>query len=387
MDIEIYLDSFSEQFTNKNNWDANTIGASIKQFENSDSFNTINIAVIGIDEVRGLKSTQDCISSANAVRQKFYELYNHFPKLNIIDLGNVKVGNSVSDSYFALSQIVSSLIKKEITPLIIGGSQDLTYANYKAYEELEQMVNIVSIDPKIDLGILEDELNDENYINHIIMHQPNYLFNFSSLGYQSYYTDHQFPVLMDKLFFDAYRLGNVRTNIEDVEPVLRNADILSFDINSIKNSDAPGCNTKSPNGFTGEEACRISRYAGLSDKLSSFGIYNYNNLNDEHNITSTLIAQMIWYFLEGYSSRQLDYPIASKTTYIKYHVHVPSENIDLNFYKSGKSGRWWIDVPFPGEEKSKYNRHLMMPCTYSDYLKACEGEIPERWWQTYQKLI
>ena len=387
MEIDIYLENFSEEFTNKDNWEPNTIGSTIQHFFNEDSLKGINIAIIGVNEVRGFKSKDDIISATDQIRKQLYGLFNHFQKVNIIDLGNVKLGNSVKDTYYALSKITSDLIKKEITPLIIGGTQDLTYANYKAYEDLEQMVNIVTIDPKIDLGILDDDINDENYINHIIMHQPNYLFNFSSLGYQSYFTDNQHPVLMEKLFFDAYRLGSVRPNIEEVEPVLRNADILSFDLNAIKKSDAPGNNSNSPNGFTGEEACRITRYAGLSDKLSSFGIYNYNNSNDKNHITSMLISQMIWYFLEGYSARQFDYPVAPKTSYTKYHVNIPSENIDLNFYKSGKSGRWWIDVPFPGDVKTKYNRHLMMPCTYSDYLKSCEGEIPDRWWQTYQKLI
>ena len=31
-----------------------------------------------------------------------------------------------------------------------------------------------------------------------------------------------------------------------------------------------------PNGFNGEEVCKIARYAGISDKISSFGIYSGN---------------------------------------------------------------------------------------------------------------
>jgi len=207
------------------------------------------------------------------------------------------------------------------------------------------------------------------------------------MAYQSYYTDDELIALMEKLNFDSYRLGYLKSNIEEVEPVLRSADILSFDINAIKVSSAPGTILSSPNGLNGEESCKVFRYAGLSDKLSTIGLYNYSAENDSNKVSAKLLAQMIWYFVDGVNNRKQDYPVATVASYTKYHVSIEKEKLNLVFYKSPKSGRWWVEVPYPNDAGLKHARHLFMPCSYNDYLKACEGETPERWWQAYHKLI
>ena len=192
---------------------------------------------------------------------------------------------------------------------------------------------------------------------------------------------------MTNLFFDTYRLGYVRQNIEEVEPYIRNADMVSFDISSIRISDAPGNNLALPNGFYGEEACQIARYAGISDKLSSIGFYEYNPSLDIRNQTAKLIAQIIWYFIDGYYNRKNDLPHIQKDDYYKYNVALKIDKQLIVFYKSKKSDRWWMEVPCPTEINSKYQRHYLVPCSYNDYLEALKEEMPDRWWQVYQKLM
>jgi hypothetical protein len=188
---------------------------------------------------------------------------------------------------------------------------------------------------------------------------------------------------LEGLFFEAYRLGEVSSAIQLVEPVLRDADIVSIDLSSIKNSDAPANNNATPNGFTGAEICAISRYAGISDKVSSFGIYEYNPKFDIKNQTAQLISQMIWYFIEGVNYRANDYPFGLKDNYQKYIV--PIENEVLNFYKSNKSGRWWMEINL--NESNKFKRHALIPCAYQDYISATNQEIPDRWLKTLKKLV
>jgi hypothetical protein len=191
---------------------------------------------------------------------------------------------------------------------------------------------------------------------------------------------------MEKLHFDAHRLGQVRKRIEDVEPIVRNADVLSFDVSAIRQSDAPGNGNASPNGFYGEEACQITRYAGMSDKLSSIGFYEINPAFDVSRQTVHLVAQMIWYFIDGFYNRKKDYPIVDKSEYTKYRVSITNHEHEIVFYKSNKSDRWWMDVPYPVNHQIKFERHHMVPCSYSDYETACQDEMPDKWWQTYQKL-
>ena len=88
-------------------------------------------------------------------------------------------------------------------------------------------------------GGLDGDLDSTNYMSKIIAHQPNYLFNHTNIGYQNYFTDPDSIDLMDRLYFDHYRLGLVQQDLEQVEPMVRNADMLSFDISSVRFSDAP----------------------------------------------------------------------------------------------------------------------------------------------------
>ena len=45
----------------------------------------------------------------------------------------------------------------------------------------------------------------------------------TNIGYQTYYNTQDSIDLINKLHFDSYRLGEIRQNIEEVEPSLRNA--------------------------------------------------------------------------------------------------------------------------------------------------------------------
>ena len=139
---------------------------------------------------------------------------------------------------------------------------------YKAYANMKQIINMAVIDPVFDLGETSDELNSNTYLSHIIVERPNYLFNFTNLGYQTYYVDQPAIDLMKKLLFDTYRLGLLHGNLSDTEPLLRNADMLSFDTGAIRAADAPGNANAGPNGFSGDEACQLVRYAAMSDKLT-----------------------------------------------------------------------------------------------------------------------
>ena len=342
--------------------------------------NKIKIAVIGVLENRGDKSAISCVDLV-PIRKELYGLFPGNWDASIADLGDILAGNSSDDTYFALKKVVASLIKKKIIPIVIGGSQDLTYALYRAYDNLEQMVNLVSIDNKFDFGKESEEVSTSSYLTKIIIDEPNNLFNYCNIGYQTYYNSQEEIDLIEKLFFDAYRLGEISNNISLSEPVFRDADLVSIDLNSIKSSDSGNFISFTPNGFNGKEICSLSRYAGISDKVSLLGIFNHNNSAQE----SVIMAQIIWYFIEGFHYRSYEYPYGSRENYIKYIV--PLEEEELVFYKSDKTDRWWIEIPFISNGNNKLKRNTLLPCSYDEYLLACNQELPERWWKAQRKNI
>ncbi|MGB1317327.1 MAG: formimidoylglutamase [Flavobacteriales bacterium] len=385
-DIALFFEPVSEEVSSLH--DKGSLGEKIQTFTKGVEFPEVtpgSVAIFGVSESRRAAQEFGSLNGLTSVRKSFYQLKNHFSNIDVFDLGNITQGETVEDTYYAISNSVAAIIKQGGIAVILGGSQDLTYANYLAYEKLEQVVNLACVDSRFDLGEANADVEADRYLQKIILHQPNILFNFSNLAFQTHHIIPDELDLMKNMYFDALRLGEVQSDLEEVEPVVRSADMVSFDLSSIRTSDFPENFRKEPNGLYGEQACAIARYAGLSDKLSSFGLYN--GLLDKGDSQSVeLVAQLVWYFISGVDSRKKDYPFADKNEYTKYTVTLEDGQYDVVFYKSSRSDRWWMEVPYPSKRGAKYQRHFMVPCSYNDYLLAGQGEVPNRWWQTFQKL-
>lgn len=342
----------------------------------------IDIAIVGVLDYRNSEHHLDNESNINEIRRSLYALFPGNWTSNIADLGDIIIGQRVEDTYFAVSEIVSYLLKNNIIPLIIGGSQDITYAAYRAYDNVKPMVNIINIDKSFDLGDSSKPISNNNYVGKIVLEKPYNLFNYTVMGFQTYFNSQEEIDLMEKLYFEYFRLGDLNNDIKSVEPSMRDADLVTFDLSSVKSSEVSIKQKFSPNGFNGREICAISRYAGISNKVSSFGIYEYkSSIVDD--ATTMLISQMIWYFIEGFNCRVKDDNFENPDEFNKYIVLV--EEQELVFYKSLKTGRWWVETLFLSKPHTKKTKHTLLACMKSDYDNAVGGNIPERWYKAYKK--
>ncbi|RFZ92111.1 arginase [Mucilaginibacter conchicola] len=380
-----------KKITPKNGYYTSQLGDKIEHYsvDFPSMEDKVDIAIIGVQEDRNAINNSGCALAPDYVREKLYLLHEGSYNTKIVDLGNIARGETVVDTYYALKAVVEELMKKDIVPIIIGGGQDLTYAQYLGYEHLEQKVDLLVIDSQFDLE--EDihpetiETSSNSFLNKIFLHEPNYLFNYSNMGYQTYFASQDSLRVMDKLYFDVHRLGELTGKMEVSEPIIRNANMLSFDMGAIRSSDAAANANAKPNGFYGEEACQICRYAGFNDKLSSIGFYEFNPAYDTNGQTAMLLSQMIWYFIDGFYNRKKDFPLNPKSQYLIYKTSLTHDDHELVFVKSKKSDRWWMQVPYPSGG-SKNERFHLVPCRYEDYRTATSGEMPDLWWRTYQKL-
>ncbi len=346
------------------------------------NLNTITIAIIGVFDNRNDINYVGENYNLNEIRLKLYNLFPGNWHLSIADLGDIQNGNTVEDTYFAVKETTNTLIQNNIIPLIIGGSQDITYAYYRAYDNLLPMVNIANVDCNFDLGDTTKPIKNNNFLGKIILEQPYNLFNYTTIGYQSYFNAQEEIDLMDKLYFEAYRLGDINANIKHVEPLMRDANIVTVDLKSIKSAELSDKQKYSPNGFSGNEICAISRYAGISNKVSAFGIHEYKPSNNDDE-TAMLVAQIIWYFIEGVNYRIEDDKFTNDDDYQKYIVLVDEQ--ELIFYKSKKTGRWWVEISFLKNINNKLKKHTLLPCTHQDYIDATNNNIPKRWYKAYKK--
>lgn len=349
-------------------------------------FRDANIAIFGVREERGTLTNKGSAEGPDEVRRKLYNLKRGTGSYKIVDLGNLNAGIDLDETYVRISEVCRMLLEKNVLPMIIGGTHDLDYGQYCSYETMEKLVSFLNVDALLDLEDKKEAGPSRQHVHKVLLHEPNYLFSYTHLAYQTYLIDPLSVSILEKLYFEAFRIGQLRTNIQEIEPTIRNADMISFDVTAIRSSDAPGNGNAQPFGLTGEEACQICWYAGLNEKLSSIGFYEYNpSFDDVHKKTASVIATMIWYFIEGYYHRKNESNFKSND-FIKYTVSMPVDPETIQFYKSKFSEKWWMEVPYPNG-KERYSRNSIVPCSYNDYQTAVKGEIPDRYISTLAKLI
>jgi formiminoglutamase len=349
------------------------IGSIIKTYRDEiPDLTKIDLVIVGINEFRGsgINATEN---SADAVRRKFYELHYWHKEISIADIGNIKRGETLSDSYSAMTIVLKEMLEMKKTVVIIGGSHDNTLAQYFAYKELNKIIDATVVDATIDLRS-ESVLRSENFLMEMLTSEPNMVQHYNHIAFQSYFVHPRMLETMDKLRFDCFRVGNVKEDLSEMEPVIRNSAMVSFDIAAIKNSDAPasGC---SPNGLTGEEACMLIRYAGMSTSVSSVGIYGFDASKDSHSLTALQVAQMLWYYIDGKNRSRQESALNERQNFNEYHT-VFAE-VDTVFLQSKKTGRWWMQMP---DKK-------MIACSYKDYLFASSNQIPERWLRAQERAV
>ncbi len=347
-----------------------TIGSSIFLLNgDSETWKEMNIILLGVPEGRGSGKNQSTRLAPDLIRRELYKLRRHNHKLKIGDLGNLRPGHELNDTYAALTENCRELLKEGIIPVIIGGGMSLTLSVYMAFNSIVKAMEVTVLSSYL-------ELIQENFLREICLFEPNYLFNMNVLGYQSYYADPESVHTFEGMNFNAMRLGLLRHNLSESEPVLRNTHLCAIDIGVVKQADAPGNQSNNPNGLSSEEICQLSWYAGISDTVRVFGLFEVNPEFDYRNQTSKLSAQMLWYFLDGCEHRKNDLP-GLHQDFIKYRCTLNGNYEDVVFFKSKKSERWWLQV---GE-----GLETLVPCSYADYQLATKGEIPDRYWKALQK--
>lgn len=330
----------------------------------SDSWKEFDVAIIGVNEFRGLGS-ENITNSTYAVREKLYKLRSQFEGLRIIDFGDLRLGKQLVDTQERLVQVLAEMMEHHVIPVVIGGGQDLSYSQYLSYEKKKALINWANIDSKIDV---EGDQPALNVVRSVLEHKPTYLYNYLHLAHQAYLVNPKVSQLFERLHFDGLRLGELKSDIKESEPYLRTSDMVTFDFTSVNPSDLMYGNAEMPFGLTPQESCQLAWYTGLGEQVSSFGIYNYQVEYDEKGLGAGLLATMIWYFIEGLKQREKNLDFKS-SQYTKYVVPVTDMDGAITFYKNANSGKWWILV---GENN-------IIPCSYSDYEMSNKGEVPDRW--------
>jgi len=328
-----------------------------------------DIALIGLSESRKSSEVNKKYIDINSFRKEFYSLFCGDWNVNIIDMGDVINGEDISDTYFALKTINESLLEKNIISFFIGGTQDLTFPLYQAFAKKGDYVNLTSIDNKFDFGQIKKDFDSSSYMSKIIMEKDNKLSHYCNLGFQTFLNSQEEIDLLEKLQFESHRLGKINKKIDLIEPSLRYTNLLSIDFRSVKASELNFIHNY-PNGFESSEICSIARYAGMSDRISCVGVFEVF----QNSISSALLAQAVWYFIEGFSLRIIEDPKSENFKGKSYHMDL--ENHQIKFYQSDISQKWWFELI--EENNNKLIDVSLYPCGHEDYLEACNDDISDK---------
>jgi len=329
------------------------------------------VVLVGCGEQRGSGLIHGQSNAPDCIRRQFYSLFYWHNDIKIADVGNILPGSLYTDSYAALRTVVQELMNDGKTVILLGGSHDLTLSQYYAYAESRKLIEACAIDALVDLN-MESPFRHENFLMEMLTGEPNFLRHYNHIAFQSYYVHPRMLETMDKLRFDCYRVGSVKENIDEMEPVIRNCNMVSFDIAAIASAYAPA-STVSPNGLNGEEACVLMRYAGMSPNVNSIGIYGYHPAHDRDELTAKQIAHMLWYILDGRSRGKREATLDEKDSFNEYHTAFAE--VETTFLQSKKTGRWWMQLP----------DRKFIACSYKDYLLASSNEVPERWLRAQER--
>jgi hypothetical protein len=351
-----------------------SIGNKIQVYR-KDKLKEGSIVIIGCPDLRGTGHAKE-FSNIRIIREEFYRLVWNDWNLDLYDFGDIIPGNEWEDTNFALKKVIEELLEMKVYPIILGGSMGLNYTVYNSLSKLDKPLNFTVVDTKIEIGNPEGTLTEDNYLPKMVVEEPNLLFNFTNIGYQSYFVSQSTLKAFNSLDFEGIRLGNITKDLKESEPIFRSSDFVGINLDSIESYDGTLSTKSSINGFTNREICTLARYIGLSKQIKIVGIYNF--LGYSHNkMNEKLVSQLLWYLVDGKSQQQY----YENEEYIKYIVL--HEDKELVFLKDKDVDRWWLAINFDSESLSTF----LVPCSVKDYKKALEGNIPEKYWKTFKRFL
>lgn len=302
-------------------------------------------------------------------RQAWYRLAANFPTNVVADLGHLQGDEA------GLLETLATLRQQHIFPILLSTTPLIVPPLVRALAA-----------PHLHIAIADSHLDyawgDEPpaLLNQLWQLRNEAWQQLTWLGQQSYYVDNNVLAMLEQAHAELLRLGQLRQNIEEVEPVLRDVDMLGIHLGTVRYSDAPASGRCNPSGLWSEEVCRVVRYAAMSDKLQALALMGFDAQADASGLTANLLAQMVWFVVEGFLARKQDYPLQIEALK-QYMVSIKEWDAPLTFFKSTRSERWWFGLPDWELQAADEQAFYLVPCSYRDYVEASDGELSERLWK------
>jgi hypothetical protein len=311
------------------------------------------IVILGIGNKEGLMS----------IRQLLYGLYFGY-EISISDWGDIP--ESDNDK---IKDILKILLDNNIFVIIIGNAVDILPVCLDSMAD-RQNISASIVSPAVVKSDFMDSLMSNRFQN---------IFNISFLAYQTYLSDPEILSNLSSRYFETLRLGKFREDNRIYEPSLRDSDIFSLDMASVRKTEIADSLYSDLNGLYSEEVCLISRHAGISDNLKIANIFCHDKI-EKNGQKNALIAQITWHIVDGFANRAGEKTLNNVNGIKKILINLEQPTEQLVFYYSDITNRWWMEIG-----KKSDGEPSVISCTEDDYKTACRQDVPLRWLWYQQK--
>ncbi|MFV0522091.1 MAG: arginase family protein [Mangrovibacterium sp.] len=340
----------------------------LRHNQQSVSINEADVALLSIGgDVNG-----------DAIREQLYALNRIDATAKIIDLGTLIKGYTTADLQIALQEVSSFCVSHRLLLVLLSASRNQESAILKSYGKYD--FNMLRVDSRFRLSLSGEASEDQCCMRTALQNFKN-IFSLSYVGFQNYFVDNEEQTYLESQGTSLFRLGNVRDDIRQVEPLFRDAHYVSFDVESIRTTDFPAQYVANANGIRAEEACALAKYAGAGTDLRTFALYGMHAAHDDRNRSASLAAQLLWHVLEAYLGGVSEDPHIHTDSFEEYLVRFPDLNEAFVFYKSKLTERWWLKL-----NDRRTDEDLFIPCLEKDYKKALQLDLPEVWLKYIRKF-
>lgn len=248
----------------------------------------------------------------------------------IYDFGDVDACLDYDAAHAALTDVVQQCLSRALLPFVVGGSNDESFANFaglarflKERRQLDDNLGVINIDAHLDVRGSKRGLEHSGSPFRMMLESDAYrqhngrLAEFAAQGHQCSESHVAFVAAqrntrvlwLDKRLRAKERAHGVSVAqqfaecMKDMSGARGRKLFVSFDVDSIRQSDCGGVSCPSPIGLTASEAGDICFRAGRNENVLLMDMSEFNPDAEEY-LTGKLLSWMFYNFVMGVSLRK-----------------------------------------------------------------------------------
>ena len=229
--------------------------------------------------------------------------------------GDIGYYPAIEDSHHALRSMVRRDLSAGAVPVVIGGGHDYGYPHVAAASDVFSAENIVliNVDAHLDVRPVSDGVMTSGSpffmaLESGVIHSKNFI----EFGIQEHCNDISFNEYLSNKKVRILSLAKTRSGrgvAAHFKKILSNFKnkkikiVVSFDVDAVRMSQAPGVSAPQTDGFSAREFLEMAEISGSFKNVATIGFFELSPPLDIHQATVRLVATAIHRFATAVGKR------------------------------------------------------------------------------------